>query len=81
MASNAADSTKIGVPDALILVLRKLYLDIVIEVKGCGKNVRILSTVGVKQGDNLAQILFSFSLTLWESPYHPIGNEPELKLQ
>ena len=37
-----------GVTDVLILVLRKLYLDIVIKLKGCGKNVRILSTVGVK---------------------------------
>ena len=72
---------RFGVPDELIFVLRKLYSDIVINLKGCGKNVRILSTVGVKQGDNLAQILFSFSLTLWESPYHPSGNGPELKLQ
>ena len=47
-----------GVPDALILVPRKLYLEISIKLKVCGKNVRIPSTVGIWQGDNLASIIF-----------------------
>ena len=72
---------RFGVPDELIFVLRKLYSDIVINLKGCGKNVRIPSTVGVKQGDNLATIFLSSSSTLWESPYQPSENGPESKLQ
>ena len=46
------------VPDALIFVLMKLYLDIFIKLKGCGKNIRITSTVCFKHGKNLAPILF-----------------------
>ena len=49
-----------GVPDAFVLVLSKLYSDIVIKLKGCGKNVSIPSTVSVKQGNNLAPIIFVF---------------------
>ena len=37
-----------GVLEELILVLRNMYLYIVTKIKGCGKNVRIPSTVGVK---------------------------------
>ena len=49
-----------SVPDALILVLRKLYSEIFIEPKGYGKNTSIPSTVSVKQGNNLDPILFFF---------------------
>ena len=49
-----------GVPDALKSVLRKLYSKIFIKIKGCGKNIRIPSTVAIEQGDNLALILFVF---------------------
>ena len=49
-----------GLPDALILVLRKPYSDIVLKLKDCDNNVRILSTVAVKQGENLAPIIFVF---------------------
>ena len=49
-----------GCPEELIFVLRKLYSDITVQLKGCGKGVTIPSTVGVKQGDNLAPVLFIF---------------------
>ena len=46
--------------DALIPVLRNLYSYIAIELKGCGNNVRIPSTVGVDQGKNITPIIFVF---------------------
>lgn len=49
-----------GCPEELIVVLRKLYTDITVQLKGHGKKATIPSSVGVKQGDNLAPVLFVF---------------------
>ena len=49
-----------GCPEELIFVLRKLYTNITVQLKGFGKGFTIPSTVGVKQGDNLAPVLFIF---------------------
>ena len=70
-----------SVPNALISVLSKLYSEVFINIKCCGNNVSIPSNVGIKQGDNLAPIIFSSSSTLWKSPYHPSGNGPESNIQ
>jgi hypothetical protein len=52
--------TKYGLPDDLITLIRKLYTDINIEVR-CGKaTASFTSRSGVKQGDNLAPVLFLF---------------------
>ena len=49
-----------GCPEDLIFVLRKLYTDITVQLKGFGKGFTTTpSTVGVKQGDNLAPVLVS----------------------
>ena len=49
-----------GCPEELIFVLRKLYTDTTMQLKGFGKGFTTPSTVGVKQGDNLAPVLFIF---------------------
>jgi predicted transcriptional regulator len=48
----------LGVPDNLIEVLKKLYTDVTINLRVGEKLVQSLSTSGVKQGDNLAPVLF-----------------------
>ena len=48
-----------GCPEELIFVLRKLYTNITVQLKGFGKGFTIPSTVGVKQGDNLAVLFIS----------------------
>jgi hypothetical protein len=50
----------LGVPDSLIDVLKKLYKDVTINLRVGEKLEEFLSTCGVKQGDNLAPILFIF---------------------
>ena len=49
-----------GCPEDLIFVLRKLYTHITVQLKEFGKGFTVPSTVGVKQGDNLAPVLFIF---------------------
>ena len=49
-----------GCPEELIFILCKLYTNITVQLKGFGKGFTIPSTVGVKQGDNLAPVLFIF---------------------
>ena len=44
--------------DALVLMMMNLYSDLVVELKGCGKNVRIPPNFGVKKFNNLALIFF-----------------------
>jgi hypothetical protein len=51
--------TILGVPESLIEVLKKLYKDITINLRVGEKLEQFLSTSGVKQGGNLASILFS----------------------
>jgi hypothetical protein len=52
----------LGVPDSLIEVLKKLYTDVTINLRVGEKLEQFLSTSGVKQGDNLAPILFIFGI-------------------
>ena len=52
--------SRYGLPDSLIGVIKRLYKDVNIEYKVGKKKFGIISTVGVKQGDNLAPILFLF---------------------
>ena len=51
-------SSKFGFPDRFLRVIKKLYKDFKIELKigKCKTNVEY--STGVKQGDNLAPILF-----------------------
>jgi hypothetical protein len=50
----------LGVPDSLIDVLKKLYTDVTINLRAGEKFEQSVSTSGVKQGYNLAPILFTF---------------------
>ena len=52
--------SRYGLPDSLIDVIKRLYKDVNIEYKVGKKKFGIISTVGVKQGNNLAPILFLF---------------------
>jgi hypothetical protein len=52
--------TVLGVPENMIEVLKKLYKDVTINLRVGEKLEQFLSTSGVKQGDNLAPILFIF---------------------
>jgi hypothetical protein len=62
----------LGVPDNLIMVLKKLYTDVTINLN-VGENLeQFLSTSGVKQGDNLAPILFIFVI-------HAVSNSLDKK--
>ena len=49
---------KYGIPIYLIKVIEKLYKDFKIEIKVGKKKELINYSIGVKQGDNLAPILF-----------------------
>jgi hypothetical protein len=50
----------LGVPDNLIEVLKKLCTDVTINLRVGEKLEQFLSTSGVKQGDNVAPVLFIF---------------------
>ena len=47
-----------GIPDSLIVILKKLHTNITYIMKVGEEEVEIEGTVGVKQGDNLGPILF-----------------------
>ena len=49
-----------GIPPKLIVIIKKLYHNITITSKIGKAKIQLPSTVGVKQGDNLAPILFLF---------------------
>jgi len=51
---------KYGLPDSLIVVLRKMYSNIKITVSSGTAKTTFLSTSGGKQGDNVAALLFLF---------------------
>lgn len=56
-----------GCPEELIFVLRKLYTDMTVQLKGFGEGFTIPSPVGVKQGDNLAVLFIFFINAVTES--------------
>jgi hypothetical protein len=62
----------LGVPDNLIMVLKKLYTDVTINLNVGEILEQFLSTSGVKQGDNLAPILFIFVI-------HAVSNSLDKK--
>jgi hypothetical protein len=62
----------LGVPDNLIEVLKKLYTDVTINLRVGEKLEQFLSTSGVKQGDNLAPVLFIFVI-------HAVSNSLDKK--
>jgi hypothetical protein len=62
----------LGVPDYLIEVLKKLYTDVTINLRVGEKLEQFLSTSGVKQGDNLAPVLFIFVI-------HAVSNSIDKK--
>ena len=51
---------KFGLPKTLIDVIKKLYKDVVISISTDGEVISFDSLSGVKQGDNLAPVLFLF---------------------
>lgn len=53
---------KYGVPETLITVIRKMYTGLSIECDVNGILFSFPSTSGVKQGDNLAPVLFLFAI-------------------
>ena len=67
--------SRCGCPEELIFVLRKLYTDVTIELKGLGKGFTTPSTVGVKQGDNLAPALFIFFINAVAESVEPEWEE------
>ena len=72
--------SRYGCPEELIFVLRKLYTDITIELKGYGKGFTIPSTVGVKQGDNLAPVLFIFFINAVAESIEPEWEEAGIEV-
>ena len=50
--------TQYGVPDEMLVVIKKLYQDVTINLKVGEKMKKFGSNCGVKEGDNLAPILF-----------------------
>jgi hypothetical protein len=64
--------TILGVPESMIEVLKKLYKDVTINLRVGEKLEQFLSTSEVKQGDNLAPILFIFVI-------HAVSNSLDKK--
>jgi hypothetical protein len=62
----------LGVPDNLIEVLQKLYTDVTINLRVGEKLEQFPSASGVKQGDNLAPVLFIFVI-------HVVSNSQDKK--
>ena len=62
----------LGVPESLIEVLKKLYTDVTINLRVGESLEQFLSTSGVKQGDNLAPVLFIFVI-------HAVSNSLDKK--
>ena len=54
--------SKYGLPDSIIAVIKKMYTNIQIKLKIDDAEAEFTSTSGVKQGDNLAPILFIFAI-------------------
>ena len=53
---------KIGVPEHLLIIIKDLQKDFFVKLKVGEDDIEIPSTVGVKQGDNLAPVLFLFAI-------------------
>ena len=51
---------KFGVPPGIVNTVQKLYKVITIEFDAAETRISFASTLGVKQGNNLAQTLFLF---------------------
>ena len=51
---------KYGAPKELIEVIRLLYENLEVELRVDGEKVQIPYSIGVKQGDNMAPVLFLF---------------------
>jgi hypothetical protein len=66
------DTHALGVPESIIEVLKKLYTDVTVNLRVGEKLEQFLSTSGVKQGDNLAPVLFIFVI-------HAESNSPDKK--
>ena len=69
-----------GCPEELIFVLRKLYTEITVQLKGFGEGFSIPSTVGVKQGDNLAPVLFIFFINAVAESIEPEWEEADIEV-
>ena len=62
---------RFGLPEHLIEIIIDLHADFSVKFKVGAKDIEIPSTVGVKQGDNLAPILFLFAIqACFESMNH-----------
>ena len=61
-----------GVPSSLLLIIKRLHTDVMVKLTvGDKVDIEFPSTVGVKQGDTLAPILFLFvvDFNFWASLY------------
>ena len=54
---------KYGVPPKLCSVIKRLYINLKVAFKIGKLRVKILQEVGVKQGDNMAPVLFLFLMS------------------
>ena len=71
---------KFGVPEDIVNVVQRQYEGVTVEMDIEGNKTEIPATVGVKQGDNLAPLLFLFAMqaaleTL--QPKWPLSDVPE----
>mgnify|MGYP000308658762 CR=1 FL=1 len=53
---------KYGIPERLVNVIMKMYTDIEVSTSVGKAKATFLSTLGVKQGDNLPPVLFIFAI-------------------
>ena len=51
---------KFGVPNHLALLIERLHTDVKVKLKVGATDVLFEATIGVKQGDNMAPVLFLF---------------------
>ena len=51
--------SKLGVPENLVDLIIRLHTNCIVKIRAGDSDVTVESTVGVKQGDSLAPVLFS----------------------
>jgi hypothetical protein len=71
--------SKFGIPESMIYVIRRLYDDNEIKISVGAKKGSVKNTVGVKQGDTMAAVLFILVMQAMAETLTPLWTQAEIK--